>query len=242
MLRYLLDGHPEINCKGEVFIRKGLLRFIFKNRRSFGLSPGYADLVKVFQAKPIEEFLSTDLLSTSNSNQKAVGFKFKTDEYFDSGYQEIAGYIRGHNDIKVIHLRRRDLLAQYVSYLFVQKKINPTVSFDTNLQRSSQQIVIERKPMLRYLTLVTERENKIEEDLNQHKIHEVWYEDLIKHKETSLGAIYAFLGVQNINTPVTTQKLILNYQDHIANLDEVQRWLEQGGFPNGNRSITTKPI
>ena len=83
MLRYLLDGHPEICCHGEVFVRKGLLRFIFKNRRSFGLSSGYKELQQAYQQKPLEDFLSKDLLNITHNAQQAVGFKFKTDEYFD---------------------------------------------------------------------------------------------------------------------------------------------------------------
>jgi len=64
MLRYLLDGHPEICCHGEVFIRKGYLRFIFKDRRSFGLAPGYKEMLESYKSKPLEEFISSNLLST----------------------------------------------------------------------------------------------------------------------------------------------------------------------------------
>jgi len=230
MLRYLLDGHPEICCHGEVFVRKGLVRFIFKNRRSFGLSQGYKELQQAYQQKPLEDFLSKDLLNITHNAQQAVGFKFKTDEFFDRGYAEIADYLRSNNDIKVIHLRRHDLLAQYVSYLFVQKKINPTVSFDTNRDQSSKKIVLHKKQLLSYLDLVTGRESQIEQELRRNQIHRVWYEDLVRDKENYLSEILSFLGVQNVITPSTTQKLILNYQDHVSNLDEVHNWLIQSKY------------
>ena len=230
MLRYLLDGHPEICCHGEVFVRKGLLRFILRNRRSFGLSSGYKKFEEAFRQKPLTEFLSNELLSTSNAQERAVGFKFKTDEYFDSGYVEIADYLRQRADMKVIHLRRKDLLAQYVSYLFVQKKLNPTVSFDASSERSSKRIVIDKKLLFKYFDLITEREHKIEQELLDHQIHRVWYEDLIEDKEIFLGEILNFLGVQKIITPSTTQKLILNYQDHVTNLEEVLSWLSHSEY------------
>jgi len=168
MLRYLLDGHPEICCHGEVFVRKGLVRFIFKNRRSFGLSQGYKELQQAYQQKPLEDFLSKDLLNITHNAQQAVGFKFKTDEFFDRGYAEIADYLR--------------------------------------------------------------RENQIEQELRRNQIHRVWYEDLVRDKENYLSEILSFLGVQNVITPSTTQKLILNYQDHVSNLDEVHNWLIQSKY------------
>jgi len=160
------------------------VRFIFKNRRSFGLSPGYKELQQAYQQKPLEDFLSKDLLNITHNAQQAVGFKFKTDEFFDRGY------------------------AQYVSYLFVQKKINPTVSFETNRDQSSEKIVLHKKQLLSYLDLVTGRESQIEQELRRNQIHRVWYEDLVHDKETYLSEILSFLGVQNVITPSTTQKLI----------------------------------
>ena len=230
MLRYLLDGHPEICCHGEVFVRKGLLRFIFKNRRSFGLSPGYTSYERAFQQTSLSDFLSTELFSDSKNHKKAVGFKFKTDEFFDPGYIEIADYLKLHTEMKVIHLRRKDLLAQYVSYLFVQKKLNPTVSFDPNSERSTKQIRLDRKLLYKYFALITEREIKIEQALHNHQMHRVWYEDLIGDREFFLGEIFDFLGVQKMITPSTTQKLIVNYQDHITNLEEVYSWLSQSEY------------
>jgi len=235
MLRYLLDDHPEICCHGEVFIRQGILRFIFKNRRSFGLSPGYLDYQPRYKSKTIENFLSHDLLSTANKNQKAVGFKFKTDEFFDSGYTEITDYLRDNKNIKVIHLRRRNLIAQYISYQFVKKKINPTVSFEESDTRSSRKLTLNKKQLFNYLHDVTQREESIESELAKHQIHRVWYEDLNNNKERYLGDILDFLEVKKLILPATTKKLIVNYENHITNLKEVYLWLSESEFAHRSK-------
>lgn len=230
MLRYLLDGHPEICCHGEVFIRKGYLRFIFKDRRSFGLAPGYKEMLESYKSKPLEEFISSNLLSTVEPEVKAVGFKYKTDEYFDRGYVEISAYLKSQRDIKVIHLRRRDLLAQYVSYVFVQKNYNPTVSFDKGGASSTNKLTIKKKSLFKYLDLVEYRDKKIRSELTNHTIHDVWYEDILEDRENRISGILEFLGVDIIDLQPTTRKLIKDYRSHIKNLSEVHGWLSSSPY------------
>jgi len=238
MLRYLLDSHPQICCHGEAFIRQGYLRFIFKNRRSFGLAPGYKEFLPKFKSKPLEDFLTDDFLHTSDESVKAIGFKFKTDEYFDSGYQEISRYLKSRDEIRVIHLRRQDLLAQYISYLFVHKKYNPTVSFDKEHVSSQKRLVIKQNKLQRYLSLVTQREEAIEANLSGHLLHRVWYEDLVNDRDKHLGDILEFLGVDKVIPPPATKKLIKDYEQHISNLSEVHHWIKEAGL--GHRLSTAQ--
>ena len=213
-------------------MRQGYLRFIFKNRRSFGLAPGYKDYTKQYKSKPLEAFLSEDFLDSSDPHMRAVGFKFKTDEYFDTGYTEIAHYLKSQDQIKVIHLRRRDLLAQYISYLFVHKKYNPTVTFEKSQNSQLREIKVKRKQLLKYLDLVTSREENIIKELSRHDIHDIWYEDLIRDRDRYLAGILQFLKVNEVSLEPSTKKLIKDYSKHISNLSEVHQWLGDSAYNN----------
>lgn len=230
MLRYLLDSHPQICCHGEAFIRQGYLRFIFKNRRSFGLAPGYKEFAPSYKSKPIEEFLTEDFLHSSDDGIRAVGFKFKTDEYFDPGYTEISRYLKSKDQIKVIHLRRQDLLAQYISYVFVDKKYNPTVSFDKLNTIKTKKITVKRKHLFNYLDLVTKREEDIISELGHHDIYDIWYEDLVRDRDDILSPLLQFLKVDEISLESSTNKLIKDYSQHIANLSEVYQWMTDSAY------------
>ena len=236
MLRYMLDSHPEITCHGEVFKARGISRFLKSDKRPYGLSPLYDHLSDGFHNNKIANFISSHLLSSPDTNSKASGFKFKTDEYFNTSFAEVSNYIRSSKSIKVIHLKRRDLLAQYVSHLMVKKKKSNTVEFEEPVKGpkdsslSTNKISISR--LIDFMEDVVIREKKIIEELRHHDTIEVLYEDIIIPDGPSVKNLQVFLNVtpQLLNTK--TKKILSEYRSLIKNESEVLAVLQSSKFHN----------
>ena len=236
MLRYMLDSHPEITCHGEVFKARGISRFLKADKRPYGLSPLYNHLSGEFHSSQVADFISNNLLRTQNANCKASGFKFKTDEYFNISFTEVSTYIHSNNSIKVIHLKRRDLLAQYVSHLMVKKKKSKTVEFDEATKGSKDpslsatKISISR--LIDFMEDVVIRENNIIKELRHHDTKEVYYEDIIIPESQSIKDLQLFLNVTPQPLQTKTKKILSEYHSLIKNESEVLAALQSSKFHN----------
>ena len=234
MLRYMLDSHPQITCNGEVFKARGLSRFLKADKRPYGLSPLYEHLSDDFRNSQVVDFIARHLLQVSDANSKASGFKFKTDEYFNTSFTEVSNYIQFNKSIKVIHLKRRDLLAQYVSHLMVKKKKSKTVEFDTTMSGSNNSsiapIKISMNRLMNFLEDVVGREERIINEMRHHDILEVFYEDIINPEGQCLKELQSFLNVPSQELKTETKKIILEYQSLIKNKTEVITAIKSSKF------------
>ena len=235
MLRYMLDSHPEITCHGEVFKARGISRFLKSDKRPYGLSPLYDHLSDEFYNNKIADFISYHLLSSPDTNSKASGFKFKTDEYFSTSFTEVSNYIQSNKSIKVIHLKRRDLLAQYVSHLMVKKKKSKTVEFDATMSGSNKALIAPIKisidRLMDFLEDVVSREVKIVENLGDHETFEVFYEDIIDPAgQQCLKELQSFLNVSPKALKTKTKKILSEYQSLIKNKTEVITAMQSSRF------------
>ena len=234
MLRYMLDSHPEITCHGEVFKARGISRFLKADKRPYGLSPLYDHLSDEFRGSRVVDFIPNHLLQGPDANTKASGFKFKTDEYFNTSFTEVSNYIQSNKSIKVIHLKRKDLLAQYVSHLMVKEKKSKTVEFNASMNASNNGSIAPTKMstdrLMDFMEDVVSREVKIVEELGGHESLEVFYEDIIESAGQCLKELQFFLNVSLQTLQVKTQKILSEYQSLIKNKSEVITALQSSKF------------
>jgi hypothetical protein len=230
MLRYMLDGHPEITCHGEVFTVRGISRGLKADKRPYGLSPLYDHLSQEFKSNTIIDFIPKHLLNRSDEKSKASGFKFKTDEYFNPAFTEVANYVRSNNEIKVIHLKRRDLLAQYISHLMVKEKKSKTVEFKEGKSSPGVAITISISRLMNFMEDVVSREEKILEELQDHDTIEVHYEDILEINSQSVKDLQLFLNVTPQPLHTKTKKILSGYRSLIKNESEVIAALQYSMF------------
>lgn len=233
----MLDSHPQINCHGEVFKRRGLKRYLKKDKRVVGLTALYADFQDSYSRLTEHEFIANKLLSSDDDHVKAVGFKFKTEEYFDPAFNKICKYLKERNDLKVVHLKRRDLLSQYVSHQIVRKKKGATVAFSKNDEAETYSIKISPSSLRGFLTDVIRREAAIEREFKDHNIFHCYYEEITNLQDHSIQAMQQFLGVTPQLLEKKTVKLISDHYDLISNKEEVLSSLI--GSPFEDRLSTT---
>ncbi len=240
MLRYMLDSHPQVVCHGEIF--RKTMRWKLFPQRAIGVFSGKANV------KPEDAILTkkwaesvTDFFESYVYDKvegvSAYGIKYKTDEYFDPFFSDVSRYVTADRSIKVIHLKRRDVLAQYVSHELVRRGLNPTVRFEVKKVEESQSIKIDVKHLKVYFEDVLRREIRIEEELSAHEIINIDYEDLLIDDQEVTGLILSFLGVNIQHLDVSTKRLVEDPYRLIENKAEVLHCLEQLNCPSRYKNI-----
>ncbi len=240
MLRHMLNGHPDILCHGEVIAYKPYFR-IFRRLSIQSLEGVYGQrlindkqyrrALEQMAAIDTDKFLDTVVLATEES-YKAVGFKFKTDEYFNKKYQAVARHIKDIKDLSIVHLRRKDLLAQYVSHQLVLNRKTQTVYFGNRVVKKKEAFKVNIKAFLAYADIVLERESRIERELGDRPLLNIWYEDLVKENEKTVEQILTFLNIAYQPLAPTTIKIVEDYTRLIENFEEVIHSLEKTALEN----------
>ena len=225
MLRYLLDSHPNIVCHGEVFKGKSRIRSLLSNGKRYQLTHPYEHFKDDFGCFGIKDFINRQLLYAPTADIIASGFKFKTDEFFLSAFRDVATVIEEDTDIKMVHLKRRSLLAQYVSHQLVLQKQTATKILDETKLRPLRPINISQKDLFKFLKDVVGRENRIVEILKEHDVIEVEYEKLMEPNSSEVDAIQSFLhvNIKELNTP--TLKVVSDYKKLVLNYAQVSNWI-----------------
>lgn len=157
MLRRMLDKHPEINCKGEIITKKTIKK---------------EELFPYLRKKAFKE-----ISNYKTGNVKSVGFKFKYHEYFNV-FPKFKNFLKNHEEIVIIHLRRKNLLKRYISgettklrkidkYATIGNKKPEQIKLNLNIEKT-----------LNNISRINKQESAIKELSKTHKVIDVYYEDL----------------------------------------------------------------
>ncbi len=154
--------------------------------------------------------------------RSVVGFKFKTDELFLPAWLDVREAVVRDRRVAVIHLRRRDLLSQYVSHQAVLKHGVPTSITSGSIQINPFRLDVEAA--LRYASDVRDRDERAVRMYRDHRSMLVEYESL------DTDAICAFLNVRPMPVSSPTRKIISDRNSLIVNLDHAIEAFRTHGF------------
>lgn len=230
MLRHMLNSHPNILCHGEVLRLRTLTRFFTKvvignmdgNSGEIYRSDKSARrrINRIFQKHPAD-FLDEYIFTGDNTHHKVCGFKFKTDELFNPRFDPFSKYILDSKTIAIIHLRRKNLLEQYISHMLVKNKTVPTAIFEGDDHViATKRYTIDPEEVVGYFREIIQRETRVGEEFKDHRMCDVWYEDLID-SDRAIHDILEFLNVPQQSLKKETKKLLYHHYSYISNLDDV---------------------
>jgi LPS sulfotransferase NodH len=112
-LRHCLNSHPVITCEGELLIGGNIaLPKIIEYRRTLAKIYRYVRSGAWNPVKILEEFYARE-------DSPVVSFKAMYNHLTSKAVRQ---FFRRHMDIRIIHLRRDNLLKQYVSKMLLGKK------------------------------------------------------------------------------------------------------------------------
>jgi hypothetical protein len=229
MLMFLLGSHEDILCHGEVAgapepDRVGYLagRYAVIRKKH----PELEDALWRYRIERPETFLYDIVFD--HQDKDVVGFKYKTNEAFDPVHGDIQASIIRDRSIKVIRLRRRNLLAQFISHEALRHGSVMLLRTADDVP-SIQPFSIEPKRVIAYIEDVLRRERLIDECYAAHRQISIDYEDLVQPDHQVREDLLSFLGVEQRPLSTPSRKIITDEHALVTNLAEVGRELVRAG-------------
>src|SRR5438132_225109 len=114
ILVHLLRSHPEICAHDEVFSPDKVRGLSGKYLQRSREDPGFIEWLSAERYRDPIRFLYKFVLDPDG--KKTVGFKLKHDELVLPGYETVRNEIASNRKLRIVHLRRNNLLRRYLSH------------------------------------------------------------------------------------------------------------------------------
>jgi len=196
LLTYSLDSHPAICCRGELLNHLRGRQYKTVLQSAYGKHPG---------------------------KTKAAGFKMFYYHPSDADGDPIWETIAAIKNLKIIHLRRENILRTLVSRKIAEADKN--YQFQQEAQRSTEAKAVTFDP--KELEKEFESTDAMEKEgiarFSNHEVLEITYEEMIDDRDGVFARVQRFLGVneRNLSTSLKKQNPEL-VSDLISNFSELQ--------------------
>ncbi|KKT37607.1 MAG: hypothetical protein UW22_C0022G0012 [Candidatus Gottesmanbacteria bacterium GW2011_GWB1_44_11c] len=210
-LSYLLNDHPNIMSIGEVYCRETIWGQPGKTHYNHNY------FLKLFRDISPTMFLKLFVYHKYSKHIVAVGFRlfYHQAEHFRS----ILEHLYKDKSVKVIHLKRINLLENLVS-LNLAEKTGHWSSFGENKSKN-EKLFLTYEECLNHFVSSTNSQNKFESLFQDHPQITVYYENFLVNHQAEIDRTLTFLGVKkrNLNCSLKKQntrplnEVIINYQD-----------------------------
>jgi LPS sulfotransferase NodH len=214
-LQTLLSACPGITCCGELFARKLSRRRQVLEKQGLMIPP-----VRRWQSAA--QYLEHVYFPAATEHGKAAGFKLLYEQplYLHSlRWRDIFSYIRDRR-VKVIHLRRRNLLDRYVSLCLARQE----KKFGRGLYQGTVELT--KQGCLRDFRECESLQARYARLLSGGDILHIDYEELDREMNATLARILAFVEVPFPQQPLTSsmikQRGDRSQRDLISNYDAVK--------------------
>ncbi len=182
---------------------------------------------------------------------KAVGFKLFYYHARSGKQQEIWQYLKDRQEIKIIHLVRRNLLKTYVSQQLalttnswyskgdwtmfgLRDRSKTTLAIQLNYEKTLEALAETNKLEQETLEALAET-NKLEQEnedfFKDHQLLKIFYEDLVEDNTKEMAKVQNFLGVKPTSVYISTKKQSPNsLQKSIQNYAELKNCFQESPY------------
>ena len=228
--RYIILGHPRTGSnllRGMLNENRHVVAFgeLFRFNDSIGWDyPGHDHKVKIelqlINDNPIR-FLKKMVFKSFPPHIRAVGFKIFYFHAHNENWEPVWTYLRKQKDIKILHIKRENVLKTYLSHT---RALNTNNWIDTsNKPHDEPPITLEYDKCLRYFEQIRRYEEEYDDFFKGHDKLELIYEKLAASYKSELKRVTDFLGVPAEDTePVTFQQARSPLFESIANYRELK--------------------
>jgi LPS sulfotransferase NodH len=201
LLINLLKSHSQVRVFGELFRSTDTIGWDVKPYATFQ-SP---DVVSLYRVDPVA-FLESHVFCRWPRPCSAVGFKLF---YYHARTPErsvVWDYLAADPEIRILHLRRRNLLAQFYSLRLAHQTNAWTKSAAP--QGNPATIRLDPQECEDHFGWICALEQECASVFLRHDVHDIWYEDLVVDQGRTIGAMQDFLGLprQSLKTTITRQR------------------------------------
>jgi LPS sulfotransferase NodH len=213
-----LKSHPEVYCRGEMLAGGHVWPpgLVYKSRLA---TKAYRYLTSgaVFPTRMMDRYFA-------RADRPVKVFKAM---YNQIRPPWILRYLREHTEIRILHLRRHNLLKQYISHELIHVRRADHWDPHTTEPVKPASIVISADAALRYLRRLRAEYDTHERIFGRHARLQLTYESMIDGDALAAGVardICAFLGIAH--RPMHSSLVKMNPErldEMITNYDEVSR-------------------
>lgn len=221
MVSYL-QSHPNILCHGEIYApdNANALLGVYNRRRNAEID--YGEKLVQYRDNHPHTFLYK--VAFDCQDREFVGFKLKHDELVLPSMAETRHLIQEDTDIKIIHLRRENLLARYLSWYLVNHVTGVTMRIKGEELPKHQKVTLDPQKCLSNFEEAMRRYNFFKKMFSSHQVFEVTYEQLTGDNKTKIiQDIQDFLGVERSGLKTKMVKIgKKDLSETIENFDELK--------------------
>jgi hypothetical protein len=215
MLRHMLNSHPDVRCHGEVMTGRGLDALARVDRDS---DPSGMRALMDRRGSDPKGFLEDVVFDPGPA--KAVGFKIKYEELLLPDYAWLLEWLKGHPEIRVIHLMRENRLKRLISEVTATKVYGLyNVTSEAERPRAAR-ISLSLEECLEDFVRTEEREALFQGHFEGHEMFRTTYEAIVSDRADVRDQLTQFLGVSP--TALTTPTLKINPDDPRSVLEDYE--------------------
>jgi LPS sulfotransferase NodH len=199
MLISRLNSHPQALVFGELFrspdsVGWDIFPFVsYQNRK----------ILSLYESDPIR-FLKKCVFRRWPGSYKAVGFKLFYYQARTPQHSIVWDYLVEQPKIRILHIKRRNVLGQYVS-LQIAHKTNVWSSSRPGTS-NTQRIQLDVGACLNHFAWVRRLEEDYDTLFKNHEVRTVYYEDIARDARLELDAVQRFLGLRCETLPGRTAR------------------------------------
>lgn len=218
-LRGLLNSHSQVTVFGE----------LFQNKEEIGWAlPGYYQSKRLSQlhcAAPVD-FLERKVFRSFPGHVRAVGFKIFYYHAQDEAWKPVWEYLQSLPDLKVVHMKRRNILKTHLSR---RRAVKTDRWVNTNGSSEPQRsITLDYKECLDDFIRTRAWEEAYDAYFAGNDMIEVMYEDLAADYQREATRLQNFLGVEfEAVQPETYKQAKRPLSEAIANYGELKERFQQ---------------
>ncbi|MCB2141255.1 hypothetical protein KQH27_00945 [bacterium] len=152
----------------------------------------------------------------------SVGFKIFYFHARKGSGEMVWKYLKSHKDIKVIHLKRKNMLRTFLSH---RKALQNKIWVDISGNKiAPPPIYIDPEECNRFFERMTKWQSDSDNFFSEHPKIEIFYEKMVKSTEIELNRVQQFLDVDNRNIgPSTFKQAKRTISKDIINYEELKK-------------------
>ncbi len=202
LLISLLKNHPNIVAEGEAF------NFI--------------------APKSCQTIWEKEVFTKKLSKVKYVGFKIFYYHPLDSDDKSVWDNLKSDKSIKIIHLRRENMLNTIVSRKIAGKTNIWKKQNSGEIPVEERKVTLDPEECVEKFERTKKWETQTRQDFKDHPFFELTYEELTAHKQDTMNAIFSFLQLDSIPVESSLKKQNKEtLRDLVTNYDEIEQGLKE---------------
>lgn len=227
-LMNLLKSHKNAHCYSELFFSKK----IFWASAVYGHSETNKKALNHRYKNPYS-FLDKYCYRIYSKQLKAIGFKLMYHDIYKNKNISFEKLLNYYPDLKIVHLKRKNLLERFVSQQYVAKT-GEAVAIDKKEWESKSKNIskfyldsdVLKKDFIYRTSIIKELDNII---LNKgHKYIEIFYEDLQINPKEIADSVLDFLEIDKIELRTKQIKQSKGHlSENIENYEELKNYFEE---------------